>query len=60
VKNIIKTGNFEGEVKKDFYGNLIAPLKPITRKPVVADDAELAENPRSRSAKLRVAEKVQQ
>ena len=60
VKNIIKTGNFEGEVKKDFYGNLIAPLKPITRKPVVADDAELAENPRSRSAKLRIAEKVQQ
>ena len=60
VKNIIKTGNFEGEVKKDFYGNLIAPLKPITRKPVVADNAELAENPRSRSAKLRVAEKVQQ
>lgn len=60
VKKIIKTGNFEGEVKKDFYGNLIAPLKPITRKPVVADDAELAENPRSRSAKLRVAEKVQQ
>lgn len=60
VKNIIKTGNFEGEVKKDFYGNLIAPLKPITRKPVVADDAELAENSRSRSAKLRIAEKVQQ
>ena len=60
VKNIIKTGNFEGEVKKDFYGNLIAPLKPITRKPVVADEEELTENPRSRSAKLRVAEKVQQ
>lgn len=60
VKNIIKTGNFEGEVKKDFYGNLIAPLRPITRKPVVADDEELEENPRSRSAKLRIAEKVQQ
>lgn len=59
VKNIIKTGNFEGEVKKDFYGNLLSPLKPITRKPVVADAEELMENPRSRSAKLRVAEKKQ-
>ena len=60
VKNIIKTGNFEGEVKKDFYGNLLSPLKPVTRKPIVADVEELMENPRSRSAKLRVAEKKQQ
>ena len=60
VKNIIKTGNFEGEVKKDFYGNLLSPLKPVTRKPIVADAKELMENPRSRSAKLRVAEKKQQ
>lgn len=60
VKNIIKTGNFEGEVKKDFYGNLLSPLKPVTRKPIVADAEELMENPRSRSAKLRVAEKKQQ
>lgn len=59
VKNIIKTGNFEGEVKRDFYGNLLSPLKPITRKPVVADAEELMDNPRSRSAKLRVAEKKQ-
>ena len=60
VKNIIKTGNFEGEVKKDFYGNLLSPLTPVTRKPIVADAEELTENPRSRSAKLRVAEKKQQ
>ena len=60
VKNIIKTGNFEGEVKKDFYGNLLTPLKPVTRKPIVADAEELMENPRSRSAKLRIAEKKQQ
>ena len=60
VKNIIKTGNFEGEVKKDFYGNLLSHLKPVTRKPIVADAEELMENPRSRSAKLRVAEKKQQ
>ena len=60
VKNIIKTGNFEGEVKKDFYGNLLSPLKPVTRKPIVADAEELMQNPRSRSAKLRVAEKKQQ
>ena len=60
VKNLFKTGNFDGEVKKDFYGNLLSPLKPITRKPIVPTDDELAGNPRSRSAKLRVAEKRQQ
>ncbi|MBR5029429.1 MAG: 16S rRNA (cytosine(1402)-N(4))-methyltransferase RsmH [Bacteroidales bacterium] len=60
VKNMMKTGNFDGEVKKDFYGNLLAPLKPVTRKPVTPSDVELAANPRSRSAKLRIAEKMPQ
>lgn len=60
VKNIMKTGNFEGEVKKDFYGNLLSPLKPVTRKPIVPDADELMANPRSRSAKLRIAEKIEQ
>lgn len=58
VKNFIKTGNFEGTVNKDFYGNLVAPLRPVTRKATEPSDAEQESNPRSRSAKLRVAEKI--
>ena len=57
VKNFFKFGNFEGKAEKDFYGNLLRPLKPVTRKPIVANDQELADNSRARSAKLRVAEK---
>jgi 16S rRNA (cytosine1402-N4)-methyltransferase len=59
VKNFFKTGNFKGEPTKDFYGNLIRPLNPITRKPIIAQAEEIGINPRSRSAKLRVAEKNQ-
>jgi 16S rRNA (cytosine1402-N4)-methyltransferase len=55
VKNFFRTGNFEGEVKKDFYGNLIAPLTPVNRKPITASNEELQLNNRSRSAKLRIA-----
>jgi 16S rRNA (cytosine1402-N4)-methyltransferase len=58
VKNFINKGKFHGEVDKDFYGNEIKPLKAITRKPVEATQEELARNTRSRSAKLRVAEKL--
>lgn len=58
VKNFFRTGNFEGEVKKDFYGNLMRPLEPINRKPLVPSSAEVKENNRARSAKLRIAEKV--
>lgn len=57
VKNFMRSGNFEGELEKDFFGNIIAPFTPVTRKPVVPDDEELNENPRSRSAKLRAAER---
>lgn len=57
-KNFMKTGNFEGQVNKDFYGNLITPFKMITRKAITPDENELRENPRSRSAKLRIAEKI--
>lgn len=60
VKNFFKTGNFEGELKKDFYGNPLVPLKLVTRKAVTANEEELQRNPRSRSAKLRVAEKKEE
>jgi 16S rRNA (cytosine1402-N4)-methyltransferase len=58
VKNLIAKGKFQGEVEKDFYGNLIRPLEPVSRGAVVADEAEIAANPRARSAKLRIAEKT--
>ncbi|MFC6999197.1 16S rRNA (cytosine(1402)-N(4))-methyltransferase RsmH [Rufibacter roseus] len=57
VKNYISKGKFFGEVEKDFFGNEIKPLDSVTRKPIVPSDQELQENNRSRSAKLRVAEK---
>lgn len=53
VKNYLKTGNVEGEIKKDFYGNLERSFKPLHNKPVIATAAEIEHNPRSRSAKLR-------
>lgn len=57
VKNLIKTGNVEGHVEKDFFGNTNAPLKIINNKVIMASEEEQASNPRSRSAKLRIAEK---
>ncbi len=57
VKNFFKSGNFEGRQEKDFYGNLITDLKVINTKAIVASDEEVERNPRSRSAKLRIAEK---
>jgi 16S rRNA (cytosine1402-N4)-methyltransferase len=56
VKNFFRSGNFEGKLEKDFYGNILAPLKPVNNKVIVASETEIAENPRARSAKLRVAE----
>jgi 16S rRNA (cytosine1402-N4)-methyltransferase len=58
VKNYFRSGNFEGTIEKDFYGNVLAPLKVITRKAIVPTEKEIEENNRSRSAKLRVAEKI--
>lgn len=58
VKNFFKSGNFEGEVSKDFYGNVISPFRLVNRKVIVPSDAEIEENPRARSAKLRIGEKV--
>lgn len=58
VKNWMRSGNFEGEVKKDFYGNPLKPFLEITKKPIVPDETEINENPRARSAKLRIAERI--
>lgn len=57
VKNFIKTGNFQGKLEKDFYGNIIRPYTPIPNKVIVASDQEKLSNPRSRSARLRIAVK---
>lgn len=58
VKDFMKTGNFEGEPEKDFFGNLIRPLKPLTSKPVIPGEDEIATNTRARSAKMRIASKL--
>jgi 16S rRNA (cytosine1402-N4)-methyltransferase len=58
VKNFMKTGNFEGEEKKDFYGYIETPFRIITRKGITPGVEELAANKRARSARLRVAEKI--
>ena len=58
VKNYFRSGNFEGKLEKDFYGNIIAPLKAINNKVIIASDEEVERNPRARSAKLRIAEIV--
>lgn len=59
VKNLMKSGNIEGKVEQDFFGNILSPIRPIKKGVITASDAELEENPRSRSAKLRIGEKVE-
>ena len=54
VKNFIKAGNAAGKVEQDFYGNRLAPMKPLNGRVIRPDEAEMAANPRSRSAKLRI------
>lgn len=58
VKNLFKSGNIEGKINKDLYGNNLSGFTPITRKPLIPSDSEIEENPRARSAKLRVGKKV--
>jgi 16S rRNA (cytosine1402-N4)-methyltransferase len=58
IKNFMKTGSFEGEEKKDFYGNIETPFRIINRKGITPNDEEIAINNRARSARLRIAEKI--
>lgn len=59
VKNFMRSGNFEGEVEKDFYGNVLSPIRMVSRGAIQASEAELAANNRSRSARLRVGERME-
>jgi 16S rRNA (cytosine1402-N4)-methyltransferase len=58
VKNFIRSGNTDGKIEKDFFGRSTTPWNIVTRKAVVPSDREIVENPRSRSAKMRAAEKL--
>jgi 16S rRNA (cytosine1402-N4)-methyltransferase len=58
VKDFMKSGNFSGDVKKDFYGNPVTPFRLISRKAITPSEEEISLNTRSRSAKMRIAEKI--
>ena len=58
VKNLVKKGNIEGNLQKDFYGNSLKNFKEISKKVIVPSEQEIKTNPRARSAKLRIAEKI--
>jgi 16S rRNA (cytosine1402-N4)-methyltransferase len=58
VKHFFRTGNVEGNIEKDFYGNVVSPLRPVNRNIIQPGFAETEQNPRARSAKLRIAEKL--
>lgn len=58
VKNFMRSGNTEGVIEKDFFGRATTPFKVITRKAIIPSNEEIESNPRSRSAKLRVAERI--
>ena len=53
----MKRGSFEGEIQKDFFGNVLKPLNEVVRHPIVPSEEEIKRNTRARSAKLRIAEK---
>lgn len=58
VKNVMRAGNAEGRIEQDFYGRVASPFRTVNNKVITPSDEELERNPRSRSAKLRIAEKV--
>ena len=59
VKRFFKAGNFEGKIEKDFYGNPISPITPVNKQVITPKEEEVSVNPASRSAKLRIAKKVE-
>ncbi len=60
VKTFFRSGNHDGYIEKDFYGNEIKPIEPVIKKVIVPTDEEIKSNPAARSAKLRVAQKIKQ
>ena len=58
VKNFIRSGNVEGKIEKDFFGRVSTPLKAVNNRVIVPSEAEVERNPRARSAKLRIAQKL--
>ena len=58
VKNVMRSGNTEGRTEQDFFGRISSPLQPKPNKPITPSETEIQQNPRSRSAKLRIAEKI--
>ncbi|MDR9415673.1 MAG: 16S rRNA (cytosine(1402)-N(4))-methyltransferase RsmH [Gracilimonas sp.] len=59
VKRFFKSGNFKGKIEKDFFGNPISPVQPINKQVITPTKEEVAENPAARSAKLRIAKKIE-
>ena len=58
VKNFFRSGNLQGVIEKDFYGNTVSPFRLVNNKVITASTEEVERNPRARSAKLRIAEKI--
>ncbi|PIQ60506.1 MAG: 16S rRNA (cytosine(1402)-N(4))-methyltransferase [Bacteroidetes bacterium CG12_big_fil_rev_8_21_14_0_65_60_17] len=58
VKRYLRSGHFDGEIRRDLYGNALSPWRDVTRGAIMADETETATNPRARSARLRVAERT--
>jgi 16S rRNA (cytosine1402-N4)-methyltransferase len=60
VKNFFRSGNFEGKIEKDFYGNALTPIKMVVKQIIQPSDEEISSNPAARSAKMRIAEKIEE
>ena len=60
VKHFFKSGNFEGRIEKDFYGKSLNPIEPLVKQIITPGEEEIQQNPASRSAKMRIAEKIKE